>query len=105
MEAFRSRGTVSDATATGTYTMTTANAGTMSLSARQTDTDEPQTLVQNYRFLVAGNTGMEAVRTDAGVMGTSSFSPAKVSADADVSGFYAIRLDPSAVAAASIEAQ
>ena len=76
VEVFRSRGTLVNATVTGTYTMSAANAGTMSLSALQSDAEEPQTLVHNYRFVVDTSKRMQAVRTDAGVLATPSFSPA-----------------------------
>ena len=78
VEVFRSRGILLNATVTGTYTMSTANAGTMSLSALQTDTEEPQTLRHNYRFVVDTSKRMQAVRTDPGVLATPSFSPATV---------------------------
>ena len=77
VEVFRSRGILVNATVTGTYTMSTANAGTMSLSALQLDAEEPQTLQHNYRFLVDASKRMQAVRTDAGVLATPSFSPAR----------------------------
>ena len=75
-EVFRSRGILVNATVTGTYTMSAANSGTMSLSALQSDAEEPQTLIHNYRFVVDASKRMQAVRTDAGVLATPSFSPA-----------------------------
>ncbi len=76
VEVFRSRGVLINATVTGIYTMTATNTGTMSLSARQSDAEEPQTLIHNYRFVLDASKRMHAVRTDAGVLATPSFSPA-----------------------------
>ncbi len=76
VEVFRSRGILVNATVTGTYTMSADNAGTMSLSAQQLDAEEPQTLRRNYRFLVDASKRIQAVRTDAGVLATSTLSPA-----------------------------
>ena len=80
VEVFRSTGASITADLTGTYTMSSANSGILTLlAADQTDADLPP-MVQTYRFLVTGDGGLQAIRTDSGVFSASSIAPAQAAA-------------------------
>lgn len=76
-EVFRSSGSAIVASVAGTYTMSDANSGVMQITATQQDADEPLVFAQNYRFLATNGGELFAVRTDNGVLSTSTLSPAE----------------------------
>ena len=74
IEVFRSGGASIVADVKGVYAATTANSGTLILTATPQGVDEPESFTQSYRYLITDDNELYAVRTDNGVLSTSTLT-------------------------------